>query len=217
MSDRPLERDRLDTLVEALARDGFAIDEDFASGGLVELLAAEVEAREFAGAMHRAAIGRLDETRVEDDIRVVEASWLSAASTVDAMLLAMAEDLRLTLNRKLFLGLFEFEAQYLFYPPGGFYARHLDSLAGARNRIVSFVLYLNRSWIPGDGGELDIWRSPEDRGAPAATVAPRAGTLVLMLSEEIPHCVRLSLVERRVVAGWFRLNASTAQRVDPAS
>ena len=37
-----------------------------------------------------------------------------------------------------------------------------------------------------------------------------------MLSEEIPHQVRVAAAHRRVVAGWFRVNASTTERVDPA-
>lgn len=116
---------------------------------------------------------------------------------------------------QLFLGLFEFEAQYLVYPPGGFYARHVDSLAGARNRLVSLVLYINRNWEPAHGGELDIWSGPDDPGPPVATVEPRAGTILLMLSEQIPHRVRTANSVRRVVAGWFRVNGSVAGRVDP--
>ena len=56
------------------------------------------------------------------------------------------------LNRALFLGLRSFEAQLAFTPTGGFYKRHLDSFAGARNRIVSLVAYLDADWHPEDGG-----------------------------------------------------------------
>ena len=39
--------------------------------------------------------------------------------------------MRLAINRHLMLGLFEFEAQFLRYPPGGFYLRHVDARGGA--------------------------------------------------------------------------------------
>ena len=47
-------------------------------------------------------------------------------------------------ERRLMLELLGFEAQLLFYPPNGFYRRHLDSLRGTRDRVVSVVTYLNK-------------------------------------------------------------------------
>jgi SM-20-related protein len=38
--------------------------------------------------------------------------------------------MRLALNARLFLGLFDFEAGYAVYPPGGFFTRHVDSFRG---------------------------------------------------------------------------------------
>ena len=211
-----LDSARLDGLIEALARDGFAVAPALFDYGLVDRLQAAAELRESSGALARAAIGREAGRNLETRVRNVEACWLDSSDAADAEFLGLAEQVRVAINRRLFLGLFEFEAQLLVYPPGGYYKRHLDSFAGARNRIVSLVAYLNREWQEGDGGELDIWRTPSDEGAPAAKVAPRAGTIVLMLSEEIPHAVRPSLTVRRVIAGWFRVNASDSGRVDPA-
>jgi SM-20-related protein len=51
-------------------------------------------------------------------------------------------------------------------------------------------------------------------GEPVVEVMPLSGTVVLMLSEEIPHEARMARRERRAIAGWFRINASSAQRVD---
>ena len=50
------------------------------------------------------------------------AGWCSPAEGSSCA----ADDLRRALNRRLYLGLFEFEAQFLLYPPGGFYARHVE-------------------------------------------------------------------------------------------
>ena len=207
---------QIDDLIASLAANGYAIALDFLDPELVARLLDDCRHRETTGAMARASIGRDEHHLLEPRVRRVDASWLDGSRPGEAAFLALAERLRLEINRQLFLGLFEFEAQFLTYPPGGFYQRHLDSLAGSRNRIVSLVAYLNTAWEPAHGGELDVWTSPSDDGEPVATVAPRAGTLVLMLSEEIPHAVRAAHVSRRVIAGWFRVNASSANRIDPA-
>lgn len=211
-----LHGERIDELIETLATDGFAVAEDFLPRPLVAGLIEAAAAREAAGGMARAAIGRSAARTFESEVRRVEAAWLDGRCSAEAEFLALAETLRLAINRRLYLGLFEFEAQFLTYAPGGFYRRHLDSLAGSRNRIVSMVSYLNRDWQPAHGGELDVWRRPDDHGAPAVTLAPRAGSMVLMLSEEIPHAARPAAAVRRVIAGWFRVNASGSARLDPA-
>lgn len=212
----PFDPEKMDRLIGELAERGFGILSDAVSAPLVDQLIADCSAREASGDMARAAVGREGAHTLDTRIRQVDAAWLDGRPDGEAAFLAMAEQLRIAINRRLFLGLFEFEAQFLTYPPGGFYKRHLDSLRGARNRVVSLVLYLNPDWQPAHGGELDVWTAPNDEGAPAATVAPRAGTMVLMLSEEIPHAVRAASATRRVIAGWFRVNASTGERIDPA-
>ncbi|MFN3867779.1 MAG: 2OG-Fe(II) oxygenase [Hyphomicrobiaceae bacterium] len=208
--------DEFDDLIDGLAGDGYAVAAGFLPPRMVEDLIRVVETRAEAGRLAGAAVGRDRARSLDRHVRKVEASWLDGSSPAEVEFLAWAERLRIALNRRLFLGLFEFEAQLLVYPPGGFYQRHLDSLAGTRNRIVSLVAYLNRDWQAEHGGELDVWRAPDDAGEPAMTVEPRAGTLVLMLSEEIPHAVRPANAVRRVIAGWFRVNASGSQRIDPA-
>ena len=207
---------QIDDLITALATNGFVIAQDFVDAELVARLLDDCRHHEATGAMARASIGRDEQHLLEARVRHVDASWLDGSRPAEAAFLELAERLRLEINRQLYLGLFEFEAQFLTYPPGGFYQRHLDSLAGSRNRVVSLVAYLNSDWEPSHGGELDVWSSPSDEGDPVATVAPRAGTIVLMLSEEVPHAVRAANEVRRVIAGWFRVNASSANRIDPA-
>jgi len=212
----PLDAAFSDRLVGDLANNGFAVLHNAIIPNLIDRLVADCRKREEAGEMDRAAIGRDNHHIRETRIRQVDAAWLDGSADGEAAFLALAEHLRIAINRRLFLGLFEFEAQFLTYPPGGFYKRHLDSLRGERNRIVSLVLYLNKGWQMSDGGELDIWNTNDDASVPAITVQPHAGTLVLMLSEEIPHAVRPSRATRRGIAGWFRVNTSTSDRIDPA-
>lgn len=117
------------------------------------------------------------------------------------------EDLRQLINRELYLGLFSYEAHFAVYEANGFYARHFDAFRGARNRIVSTVFYLNDDWHEGAGGELAIWNeTATDLEPPLAIIPPEAGTLVVFLSEQIPHEVRMTTQDRYSIAGWFRLN-----------
>jgi SM-20-related protein len=39
--------------------------------------------------------------------------------------------------------------------------------------------------------------------------------LVVFLSEEFPHEVLPTATDRYSIAGWFRVNTSSAERVDP--
>ena len=116
------------------------------------------------------------------------------------------------------LGLFEMEVCFAVYPPGGFYERHLDSFAGARNRVVSLVAYLNKDWDETRGGALAVWNEGAgDTDAPAARIIPQPGGVMLMLSETIPHEVEVTHETRYGLAGWWRVNQSGMDRIDPLS
>ena len=58
---------------------------------------------------------------------------------------------------------------------------------------------------------------PDDTGEPAGLIAPKPGTLVVMLSERIPHEVRPAARERLSLAGWFRVNPGVGGVLDPAA
>ncbi|MGB0443129.1 MAG: 2OG-Fe(II) oxygenase, partial [Pseudohongiellaceae bacterium] len=113
----------------------------------------------------------------------------------------------------LFLGLFSFESHFSHYQSGDFYRKHLDAFKGEANRVLSLVTYLNRGWEPDQGGELVIY-SPED-GTELVKVTPMFATLVLFLSEEFNHEVLSTSRNRYSVAGWFRLNGSIKDSIDP--
>lgn len=205
----------IDSLVEKLACHGWVTAENLLSPQLVEGLLAVAVAREEAGTMRQAAVGRATTRKLDTVVRQASSSWILGDSEAERTFLHFAEELRLAVNRRLFLGLFEFEAQFLSYPPGGTYARHIDALKGERNRVVSLVCYLNPGWRSEDGGALALWASSDDDVLPVAEIVPSAGTTVLMLSEEIPHEARPAIRQRRAIAGWFRANPSSGSRIDP--
>jgi SM-20-related protein len=162
-----------------------------------------------------AGIGRkLGRTRNEY-IRTDQICWINDDTDVGQQWLKWAAELQTFLNRRLLLGLFSFESHFARYSPGGFYKKHLDAFKGETNRILSLVLYLNSGWQPEDGGELVLYAG--EQGKRIIKVAPRFGTLVVFLSEDIPHQVLPVYCERYSVAGWFRVNCSSSHRADPPS
>lgn len=117
------------------------------------------------------------------------------------------------LNQRLFLGLFSFESHFAHYAPKAYYKRHCDAFRGEANRVLSVVTYLNPGWGAGDGGELVLYRDGQDHEG--IKVVPLYGTVVVFLSEEFPHEVLPANRDRYSVAGWYRLNASIGNKIDP--
>ena len=154
-----------------------------------------------------AGIGRQDDHRLNPFVRRDETRWLEPGVTPDADFLAWMEQLRLGVNRRLFLGLFAYEAHYARYAPGAFYKKHLDAFdVGVRNRVLSTVLYLNPAWGAENGGEMVIYDDGD--GGVIEVVQPLYGRLAVFLSERCPHEVLPTGSMRYSIAGWFRVNNS---------
>ena len=160
-----------------------------------------------------AGVGRARNHQVLEAIRRDQICWISGASPAGRQWLEWTEALKRYLNRRLFLGLFSFESHFAHYRPGAFYRRHYDAFHGEANRVLSLVVYLNEGWRADDGGELLIYGDETDRTGQC--VVPDWGTIVAFLSEDFPHEVRPTRRDRYSIAGWYRLNSSTAERVDP--
>lgn len=198
-------------IAQAIEADGYVVINDGLPAYLGEALLehlARFEQHEFA----LAAVGRGPDAEQNKQVRRDKIAWIEA-SQYSAAWIAWTETLQLYLNRRLFMGLFSFESHFASYEPGAFYATHMDAFRGQSNRVLSLVTYLNEDWRQEQGGELVIYQP--DTGAELVRVAPLYRTLVLFLSEEFPHEVKPARRTRRSVAGWFRVNASTTDRVDP--
>jgi SM-20-related protein len=146
-------------------------------------------------------------------VRRDEIRWLETANPEERGWLNWIEQLRAYLNRRLLLGLFSFEGHFAHYAPGAFYKKHMDAFKGESNRVLTVVLYLNWNWQPDDGGEMLMYREQETE--PFARVMPQMGRMAVFLSEEFPHEVLPAKRDRYSIAGWYRINASTPERVDP--
>ena len=131
----------------------------------------------------QAQIGRGNEEQHNRFVRRNSVYWLDEDDPEIDAWTSWVQGIKQALNRGLFLGLDSFESHLAQYQPGDFYRRHTDAFRGERNRVVSLVSYLNQGWQPDQGGELVLYPDNSD----PIQVTPEAGTIVLFMSEEIPH------------------------------
>jgi SM-20-related protein len=163
---------------------------------------------------HLAGVGRTGDLLYNDNIRSDESCWITGETLAGRQWLKWSAELQQYLNRRLFLGLFSFESHFAHYAPGAFYCRHRDAFAGQANRVLSVVVYLNKDWAETDGGELVLYSNDDDTDG--LKVLPKWGTIVTFLSEEFPHEVLPAKRDRYSVAGWYRINTSTSDRIEPS-
>ncbi len=159
-------------------------------------------------------IGCKEDYQVNTQVRRDEIHWLTPNHPITRTYLDWMELLRRELNRYLFLGLFEYECHFAYYPVGGFYKKHRDAFKGGRNRILSTVLYLNLDWEPHHGGELYLY-SDRDENELLEIITPDYGKLVIFLSEDFPHEVKPVLKPRFSIVGWFRVRPLQVVKVIP--
>jgi SM-20-related protein len=180
---------------------GIWIQNAFAARDEVRALRECSNARQSRGDFAAARVGGPGTEQRRESIRGDFICWLREPfAPCERVLLGRLEDLRLQLNRDLFLGLFELELHYARYPPGAAYARHVDQPSGSVQRQVSLVLYLNADWQPSDGGALRIYDADDKH----VDVEPLGGRLVCFLTSGREHEVMPARHERHSISGWFR-------------
>lgn len=159
-----------------------------------------------SGAFRPAGVGRGSSLEIREDIRRDQVMWLQPGdgSVEQEIYRKWLELLRLALNQRFYLGLFEFEGHFAIYQQGAFYKPHLDRHAGTSDRIVTVILYLNPDWQPGDGGELKLWTTAGGRDGSFELIEPRMGTIVCFLAGDFWHEVLPATKTRMSITGWFR-------------
>jgi SM-20-related protein len=198
---RALEAEALDRILEGLRADGIAVCDGFLTMREVQALAECAVLRRARGDFAEARIGTDRQLRRRADVRGDSICWLSHAEwPAESDVLHALEQLRRRLNEGAFLGLFELELHYAWYPPGAAYARHVDRPLSRDRRHVSLVLYLNAHWSPADGGVLRVYA--DDGGC--REIEPLGGRLVLFLTEARAHEVLYTRSARLSLTGWYR-------------
>ncbi|WP_018144577.1 MULTISPECIES: 2OG-Fe(II) oxygenase [unclassified Thioalkalivibrio] len=191
-----------DGWLDALAHEHRLVWPDFLPQEIVDALREEVYALRDAAQLAQARIGRAGERHRDRATRGDWIHWLDGASPAQQAFMARLDEIRLQASRALIPGLFETESHFALYPPGTHYARHVDAFQAGNCRRLSLVFYLNRHWRERDGGQLAIYDS---EGREIRRIQPRAGTLVMFLSQTVPHAVLPTRRWRASIASWMRI------------
>ncbi|AWL11374.1 hypothetical protein HMF8227_00879 [Saliniradius amylolyticus] len=202
-----------DVIADALVDKGYAVLPNFLPITLAEGLLQELKGYQEED-FKRAAIGRLRDEHRNQFVRKDNIRWLTPKRTHQQQFLSLMDSLKSALNRRLFMGLFDYECHFAHYPPGAFYKKHLDAFKGRTNRVLSTVCYLNPGWRREEQGQLVIYDPDTDQTL--LKVTPLFGQMVIFLSEQFPHEVLPAQRDRYSIAGWFRVNTSINGIIDPS-
>ncbi len=188
-------------LADDLAEHGWSQQNIFLPEQLTLELAAECRLLAAGGALNAASVGRGTAQAIRTDIRGDRILWLKAGQSpaCDSYLHIM-ENLRIALNRTLYLGLVDYESHFALYAPGASYQTHLDRFRDDDCRTVSVIIYLNHGWLPEQGGALRL----HPQGESTLDISPLGSRLVLFLSADMLHEVLPATRDRMSLAGWFR-------------
>lgn len=187
------------TLAEALSEQGVCLLPGFPDPDATVALRDALKQLQIAGTLRPAEVGRGSSHHLRTAIRSDDTQWIDGDSGIAATTyLSALHALRVSLNRRLFLGMEEEEAHFACYPVGASYQRHRDQFQNSDARVLSMVSYLNQDWLPEQGGALRLY-------LPQGTIdlLPHAGTSVIFLSG-IEHEVLPATRERLSIAAWFR-------------
>ena len=208
----PSDGDIFDEIAAAIDEKGYIILPSVLPEALVDSLFIYIKSLDQKN-FKDAGIGREFNHQVNRFVRADRIYWLDKSHDAARAYLTWTENLRLGLNRRLFLGLFDYECHCAYYPEGAFYKKHFDAFKGSSNRVLSTVLYLNPNWTLTDGGELLLYSVQDE--SPLEKISPQYGKMVIFLSEHFPHEVATTYRPRCSISGWFRLNNSIGSAIDP--
>lgn len=185
--------------MDLLSEDDYLIIDDFISDELYEKIMLFFNEAEESDRLRKAGIGSMDEFQVDRSIRGDVIYWLDKERDQKLeSFFCLMDELMLALRRYCFLSLSGSEFHIAKYPAGTHYERHLDQFSERSNRQITVLIYLNRNWKDGDGGELKMYVENE-----TYLVKPIAKRLLLFKSGSIEHEVLKTNVPRYSLTGWL--------------
>lgn len=194
----------MDSVLDSLFDKGWVIDRTLFGADEIAALRKACLSQWQDGRFHEAAVGRGSGQERRSEVRSDSVLWLDALRDDPAVAryFALLDEVKLAVNRHLYLGLNDLESHFAVYPQGAFYQKHLDRFRDDDARTLTAVLYLNDDWREEDGGQMRLYLDPDCRES--LDVQPEAGTLVLFLSDRFWHEVLPARRQRLSVTGWFR-------------
>lgn len=185
--------------MDRLAEDDFVIVDDFISDELYEQIMGFFHEKESSDQLKKAGIGAQADFQVKAEIRGDFIYWLDEnRDTQLSSFFSLMDELTQNLKRFCYLSLSGSEFHIAKYPAGSYYHKHLDQFNERTNRQITVLIYLNKNWQKGDGGELMIYKDGKE-----IKVEPIAKRLLLFKSDVIEHEVLTTNVPRYSLTGWL--------------
>lgn len=186
--------------LDQLAANDYLVVDDFISDELYQTIQRYFNTLLQEDKFLKAAVGSAENKQVQSSIRGDFTYWLDRENDSEISgLFTLLDELVSHLNQHLFLSLSDYEFHFAMYPPGTRYQKHVDQHQGKNNRVLSVLIYLNEDWKPGDGGELNIYRSDDKN----LLIEPIAKRIVIFKSDSVEHEVMTTSVSRKSLTGWL--------------
>lgn len=189
-----------DSQMDLLAQQDYVIIDRFFNAEALITAHQFFDIKQKEDVFQKAAIGASGKKNVINEIRGDYTYWLDRERDEELdVIFEVFDEVKSVINRLLFLSLSDYEFHLAQYPKGSYYKKHLDQFEKRNNRMISMIVYLNKDWQEGDGGELRIY--PE--GKEPIDIAPLENRCVLFRSDTLFHEVLMSNTSRKSITGWM--------------
>jgi SM-20-related protein len=193
--------------IDVIAKDDYVVIDDFLSIELLGKIHLFFEQRVEINDLRKASIGRGMNEQEINSVRGDYIYWLDRSiDTSLELFFEISDEMILYFNRYCYLNLKSSEFHIAEYPVGSFYKQHVDQFVGSKNRMITFLLYLNKDWIESDEGKLGIHENGE-----RTDIAPINNRCIMFKSEKILHEVLPTNSIRRSLTGWLLYNPSISE------
>ncbi|MEQ8524243.1 2OG-Fe(II) oxygenase [Gracilimonas sp.] len=185
--------------LDQLAEQDYVVVDDFISNEFFNRIMAFFSEAEENDKLKKAGIGAQQDFQLKAEVRGDFIYWLDEERDQElSFFFDLKDELVQNLKRFCYLSLSGSEFHIAKYPVGTHYHRHLDQFNEQSNRQITVLIYLNKDWKPGDGGELVIYKEGRE-----IMVEPIAGRLLLFKSDTIEHEVLTTHIPRYSLTGWL--------------
>lgn len=193
-----------DIRFDELANNEYTIIDGFLPVDMYENIAKNFSAFLGEDLFEQAGIGTLQTYQINENYRTDQILWIDrndCSEELSSYLKFVSETFIPRVNRELFTSIRDFEFMLAYYPPGGFYKKHLDQFKERNNRTLSMIIYLNDQWKSGDGGELVIYQN--DEAKTPVKIDPIGNRLAIFNSATVWHEVLPAQKGRKSLTGWL--------------
>ncbi|MEP7257057.1 MAG: 2OG-Fe(II) oxygenase [Flavitalea sp.] len=191
-----------DALINSYIDNKVGITEDFLSPRLAEDLKQNLIDLYATKQMSSAGIGNHAIQGHDKMVRNDKIYWLDKRhdNAHEDSFFAVMDDFVSHLNHSCYTGITGYEFHYALYEKGSFYKKHLDQFQNNESRQYSMIIYLNKGWVPADGGQLAIHHANQK----VQQVDPVSGKTVFFKSSELEHEVLMTIKPRMSITGWLK-------------